>query len=88
MAKCFTVHVVTAEGTVLEGEAEYVRFETADGSLGVLADHAPMLCALREGEISFRMEDGQNKILQISGGVADVRNNNVTVLADSAKLKE
>jgi F-type H+-transporting ATPase subunit epsilon len=85
MANCFRLCVQTAEGVVLEGAAEYCNLLTADGSVGILANHAPMLCAVREGTALFRMENGEEKRLRLSAGVADIRNNTVTVLADRAE---
>lgn len=87
MAKCFHLRVMTAEGTPLEGEAEYCQLPTAAGSLGILANHAPMLCALREGETRCRMEGGTEKTVRHSAGVANVRDNSVTILADRAEIE-
>ena len=50
MANCFHLCLMTAEETMLDEAAEYCRLPTADGSVGILADHAPMLCAVCEGE--------------------------------------
>ena len=86
MAKCFELRVLTAEGPVLEGRAAYARLETEEGSVGVLANHAPMMCALREGTARFRMEDGSEKQVRLSSGIADVRENRLTVLSDSAEV--
>ncbi len=86
MAKCFHLCVMTAERTLLEGEAEYCHIPTPGGSVGVLANHAPMLCAMREGETLCRMEDGEEKTIHHSAGVAKVRDNSVTILADRAEL--
>ena len=86
MAKCFHLCIMTAEGTLLEGEAEYCHIPTVSGSVGVLADHAPMMCAVHEGETVCRMEDGSEKTVHHSAGVADVRNNTVTILADRAEV--
>ncbi|MBQ9663771.1 MAG: F0F1 ATP synthase subunit epsilon [Oscillospiraceae bacterium] len=86
MAKCFHLCIMTAEGTLLDGEAEYCHIPTAAGSVGVLADHAPMLCAMQEGETLCRMEGGEEKTVRHSAGVASVRNNRVTILADRAEL--
>ena len=77
---------MTAEGTLLEGEAEYCHIPTTGGSVGVLADHAPMLCAMREGETLCRMENGEEKTVRHSAGVANVRDNQVTILTDHAEL--
>ena len=86
MAKCFHLRVMTAEGVLLEGEAEYCHIPTTAGSVGVLADHAPMLCAMPEGETLCRMEDGMEKTVRHSAGAANVRDNRVTILADRAEL--
>ena len=86
MANCFELRVLTAEGTVLEGKAEYCNLPTDNGSVGVLANHAPMLCAVREGKARFRMEDGSEKTLAMSSGAADIRDNTVTVLTDRAEI--
>ena len=86
MANCFHLCVMTADGTLLEGEAEYCHIATVGGSVGILANHAPMLCALREGETVCKMQDGEEKTVHHSAGVANIRDNQVTVLADRAEL--
>ena len=85
MAKCFQFSVVTAEGTALEGAAEYCNLPTAGGSVGILADHAPMLCALNEGKVRCRMEDGTERVFCVPSGVAEIRDNRVTILSDRAE---
>ena len=86
MAKCFHLRIMTAEGTLLDEQAEYCNLPTSEGSVGVLADHAPMLVALPEGRTLCRMEDGTEKTIRHSAGVADVRNNAITILADRAEI--
>lgn len=88
MAKCFHLCVMTAGGLVLECEAEYCRIATAGGSVGVLANHAPMLCAMPEGESLCRMEGGEEKMIRHSAGVANVRDNQVTIIAEHAEIGE
>ncbi len=86
MGKCFQICVMTAEGTVLEGQSEYCSLPTTWGSVGILANHAPMLCALSEGRAVFQMEDGEEKTVSLHGGVANVRDNSVTILSDHAEI--
>lgn len=50
------------------------------GSLGVLKNHAPMLCALQEGMLSCRNETGESWRFRVSDGIARVADNEVTVL--------
>jgi F-type H+-transporting ATPase subunit epsilon len=85
MAKTFQLCVVTTEGTVLDTKVAYCGLQTPDGSLGILANHAPMMCILREGELSFRTEDGEEGTLRHSAGVARVKSNVLTLLADRAE---
>jgi len=85
MPKCFQMSVVTAAGTLLETEAVYCGVWTEGGSLGILADHAPMLCAVPEGEACLRLKDGSEKRIRHSAGVVRVRRNTVTLLADRAE---
>ncbi len=88
MANCFHFQLISAEGTLLDEKAAYCNLPTGSGSVGVLANHAPMLCALREGTVLCRAEDGTEKHVKISDGVADVRDNSVTVLTDRAETAE
>ena len=85
MAKCFHLCVRTPEGVVFDGQAEYCNLPTFGGSVGVLADHAPMLCAVRKGEMRIQTEEGTEKAISLSDGAACVRDNSVTVLADHAE---
>lgn len=87
MAKCFQFSVVTAEGTALEGAAEYCNLPTEGGPVGILANHAPMLCAISEGVAFFRLENGEEKKLKLPGGVAQVGDNRVTVLSDRVEIQ-
>ncbi len=86
MADRIRLKIVTPSGTALDRIVNYVNLPTSDGSLGILADHAPMLCAMPEGETFCRMEDGTEKTVRHSSGVANVRDNRVTILADRAEL--
>ncbi|MCR5089035.1 MAG: ATP synthase F1 subunit epsilon [Oscillospiraceae bacterium] len=87
MANCFQFQIITAEGTLLDEKAEYCNVPTGSGSVGILANHAPMLCALREGTVRCRTAGGTEKCVKISDGVADVRDNSVTILADRAEVR-
>lgn len=87
MAESFRLCVVTGDGTVYEGEVESVRIPTGFGSVGVLAHHAPMLCAVDKGVLLAQTSGGRLRI-EVSGGVANVENNELTLLVGSAKVLE
>lgn len=80
--------IVTSAGTVLEQTVRYVRLPTPEGSVGILANHAPMLCAVGKGRLVCRFDGERELFVQLGGGVAQVENNELTVLAEEASLEE
>ncbi len=76
--------IVTTERLVLSEQVDYVSAPGIDGVLGILPRHAPLLTALREGELHYT-KDGVTFDFAIGGGFMEVRPDRVTVLADSAE---
>ncbi len=56
----------------------------ADGVLGILPHHAPVLSTLKVGELKVRHGEAE-EIFAISGGVLEVRPDGIVVLADAAE---
>lgn len=83
MADRIKLSVVTAEGDSHEKMVNYVSLPTAFGSVGVLSGHAPMLCAVKSGILKYRV--GENSVfrLSVSDGIANVADNEVTVLVNT-----
>jgi F-type H+-transporting ATPase subunit epsilon len=65
-----------------EGEAKSVVVPDVEGRLGVLNRHAPMISALKKGVIKVTESNGQVQKFEINGGVIEVLNNNVVILAE------
>jgi len=86
MAK-LQVELVTAEGRVLSQEADFVLAPGADGDLGVLPQHIPLLTPLRTGEVMVRNED-KEEFLFVAGGFLEVLPDKVVILADVAERAE
>ena len=87
MADRIHLRIVTPTGTALERDVNYVNLPTPGGSVGILANHAPMLCAVGKGKLRCRFEDGESLVF-VAGGVASVEDNEVTVLAEEAESEE
>lgn len=82
-AKAFTLEVVTPERVVFTGPVTTVVAPAADGYLGILAHHAPMIVTLTPGKITGRNPAGAMTLFQnLGGGFLEVQNNHVTILAD------
>lgn len=81
-----TIHVdiVSAEGEIHSGEAAMVYAPARMGEVGIAPRHAPLLTALKPGEIRVETTDGQELFFYITGGMLEVQPHQVTVLADTA----
>ena len=76
------LEVVTPDKKVFKGEATSVTFPGSDGEFQVLSGHAPMISALGRGKMTIKAS-GKEDVVMIDGGVVEVLNNNVIVLAES-----
>ena len=78
------LEVVTPDKTVVSAEVEMVVCPGVQGEFGVLPNHVSMLSALKIGDLRYRV-NGKDEHVFISGGFADVNNNVMSVLAESAE---
>jgi F-type H+-transporting ATPase subunit epsilon len=91
LAATFHVKVLTAEGQLYESDrAEFVVVPSADGEMGVLDRHVPLVALLKPGPMTVTEEGGDEDVLYVSGGFADISRDaedrtTVTVLADSGE---
>jgi len=75
------LEILTPEKKVFEGEVNSAIFPGADGSFQVLNNHAPLVILLKDGAIEYRTKEKTEKVI-ITGGVVEVLQNQVIVLAD------
>ena len=85
MADRINLHIVTPDGAAREQAAQLVSVPTDFGSVGILADHAPMLCAVKKGVLRLRCESGEQRRFLVGDGVARVEENEVTLLVRSVE---
>jgi len=78
------LRVVSVEESLYEGEADFILARGADGELGVLPGHAPLMTTLQPGELLIR-HGGEAESLFVGGGFLEVLPDRVTVLADVAE---
>ena len=76
--------IVTADAAVLDRYVSYINIPTPFGSVGVMQLHAPMLCAVEKGTVRYTAE-GKNFLVRVSDGVANVSDNEVTLLVSAAE---
>ena len=70
------VEVISPNKRIFEGESQIVTLPGTKGSFQVLDNHAPLISTLSKGKLGI----GNDKTFNISGGVAEVLGNKITVL--------
>ena len=80
--------VVTPVRQLLRESVTEVQLPGADGYLGVLPGHAPLITELGIGELTYRNRGGQTGLLAVIRGFAEVLPDRVSVLAETAERAE
>lgn len=75
------LEVVTPIKKVFSGEVNSVTFPGVDGMFQVLNNHTPLVSTLKKGELVYKSAKGEDSV-EITGGVVEVLNNKIIVLAD------
>src|SRR4030088_2319819 len=81
----YPLRVVSVERSLFEGDVEFIIANGADGELGVLARHAPLMTVLKPGPLKIPITEGNEQVLFVGGGFMEVLPERVTVLADVAE---
>ena len=84
MATTIHVDIVSAEGEIFSGPATMVFVPAAQGELGIAPRHAPLIAALKPGEVRVQSPDGVEHGFYVGGGALEIQPQRVTVLADTA----
>lgn len=84
-ARPLNLKILTPEENIFEGSAISIVAKGTMGYMGILKDHAPLAITLEPGKFIFRNENDHTTVYQLTTGFLEVRNNNITVLADKAE---
>ena len=79
----FHFDLVSPEKLAFSGEVDQVDIPGVEGDFGVLAGHAPVVAVIRPGILTVTVGGSHEKII-VLGGLAEVSENGLTVLADVA----
>src|SRR3954451_8090205 len=83
-----TLEIITPERVVFEEDGvDSVTLPGVEGQLTVLPRHAPLMTALQPGPLYFR-KAGSEIDVALSGGFLEVRDDRVTILADTAERSD
>ncbi len=84
----FEVEILTPEGEVFSGEVSQVSTRTAGGEIGILANHAPLLAALKPAELRLYEGDGEPRRYAQAHGWLQVFGNHARLLIEEAIAPE
>ena len=87
MADKIHLQIVTAGGVVFDRMVHVVNLPLENGSIGVLANHAPLMGAVVDGIVTAASDEGEY-VIAVGIGVVNVVNNEVTVLSRTAEEAE
>lgn len=84
MSKMY-LDIVTPEKKVYSEEVEMVITKAAEGEIGILPKHVPLVSPIKGKTVRVK-KDGAFETFHVSGGFIEVRSDRVTILAEKAEL--
>ena len=76
------VEIITPDEKLFQGEVSSIKLPGTNGGFEILNNHAPIISTLTAGKISIASDNGQKESFEIQGGVIEMQNNKIIVLAD------
>jgi len=78
-----TVQIITPDRSLPEYQGDHVTLPAFDGEVGIRTGHAPFVCLLGIGNLSIKSQSQANIVFAVKGGVAQVVDDRLKVLAES-----
>ncbi len=86
--KTYHLIVSTPDGNVFEGDAAMLTVRGSEGDLAVLADHIPLITAVKPCKCTIVLPDETDKTADIGGGILTVNSDKTTLLSSDFKWNE
>ncbi len=77
-----TLEILTPDKSLWKGEASLIQLPGTDGSFEILNNHAPLIAVLKQGKVRIVTPDKNTQFVDIEGGIIEVLNNNIIILAE------
>ena len=75
------LEIVKPDTKIFAGEIKLIQVPGTKGEFTVLKNHAPIISTLEAGKIRIIKEDNKEEFFEINGGVIEVKNNKIIILA-------
>lgn len=79
------LEIIAPDQNLYSGEVDLVQVPGSKGSFEILKNHAPIISTLEQGVIRIVDTKGGTRFFEVDGGVIEVKNNKIIVLAETAK---
>jgi len=79
------LEIISPDQKLYSGEVDLVQVPGSKGSFEILRNHAPIISTLETGHIKIVDIKGGTQFFEVDGGVIEVKNNKIIVLAETAK---
>jgi F-type H+-transporting ATPase subunit epsilon len=76
------LEIITPDQKVFTGEVKLIHVPGLDGSFEIMHKHAPIIAIIGHGKVKVITEEGENKYFEVDGGVVEVKDNKVILLAE------
>jgi F-type H+-transporting ATPase subunit epsilon len=80
MAKLLKLTIAKVDGAVFDGDVISVTVPGTEGEMTLLADHEPIISALKAGKVTVIPAEGEAQTYEVSRGTLEVHGNHATVL--------
>lgn len=81
----FGLKIISSDRLFYEGRCRKIIIPASDGELGILPNHENMVIAVNVGDARMEVEEGVWTDIAVGAGFAEVVNNRVTILVDTAE---
>ena len=80
------LEIITPDKKIFSGEVKLVQVPGLDGSFEIMHKHAPIISIIGQGKVKVITEAGENKFFEVKGGVVEVKDNKIILLAERLVL--
>lgn len=84
----FLLEIATPEKSLVKEQVSEAQVPGADGYLGILPQHAPLLSRLKPGLLTYKSGAGKENTIAVHGGFLEIKDNHVRCLVDQAERAE
>lgn len=77
------LEIISPDGVLFKGEVNQVSFPGMAGSFEVLPHHAPLITALRKGNIRYETGDGTIQEIEVKDGFVEVKNDSISACIEN-----